>query len=75
MIKCQECEKQGLTPEHFDELGIIETLSYTVPFYDKEGNRHVHDTNRNTVNLRCCNGHRFTQVIPYTCWCGWKQNV
>lgn len=73
-IMCPECQEQGLVPEQIDELDSIETLAYAVPFYDKDSKRHVHDdANRHTVNFRCCNGHRFKQVIPNTCWCGWKQ--
>ena len=72
-IMCPECQSQGLVPAQIDELDSIVTLAYAVPFYDKDSKRHIHDINRHTMNFRCCNGHRFKQVIPNTCWCGWKQ--
>ncbi len=72
---CPTCAEQGITPERIIEGAGQSTLMYCEPFYDREGMRHFHDMNTTTVAYRCSNGHAFTQVVPRTCWCGWKQKV
>jgi len=74
-LVCQQCTEQGATPERIHDLGGVATLAFCSPFYDGNGRRHQHDTNRLTYDFRCSNGHQFSQMIPHTCWCGWVQEI
>jgi hypothetical protein len=74
-LVCQECAARGVTPGRIEDLGGMSTLMSYPAFYDGEGKRHDHNTNRFTCGFRCSNGHRFAQVVPHTCWCGWVQEI
>lgn len=74
-MKCVGCEKQDLIPERIDVLESVSTMAFVMPFIDKEGKSHIHNTNRTTQALRCSNQHRFERTEPHTCWCGWKQEI
>ena len=46
------------------------------PFYDRSGNKHIHDERQVMVKNLClrCN-HRWTTIQPNTCPCGWIQGI
>lgn len=71
-VFCQECQAIDITSTVRDN-GRSTTLMYCMPFYDKDGKKHHHDTNHVTASYICSNGHCFSVKIYNTCWCGWRQ--
>jgi len=73
-MKCPECINLKLKSKVF-ELNSVATLAHCPPYYDVDGNRHIHDSNYSTDNYECTNGHRWSIVSKKECWCGWPNNV
>lgn len=56
--------------------GAVTTLAHCPPFYDEDGCRHHHDSNKTTEDRSCSNGHRWSVVLsPRRCWCGWPDDA
>lgn len=70
---CPKCKKKGLKSRVFPGTGTT-TLMYCQPFYDEQGQYHHHDSNVNTMEYECSNGHHWTEQASGECWCGWPNN-
>lgn len=69
-MKCPECGKQGL--KSTIQVGNSSaTLMRAYPFYDEDGNRHMHDPNTVSTEYACSNGHDWVGHSRRFCWCGW----
>lgn len=55
-MKCPVCENKG-QKSIVTSLGGTTTLGYNPPFYDEEGEYHVHDYNTTRQGYKCSNGH------------------
>lgn len=42
-------------------------------FYDENGKKHYHDPNTHTTRYCCSNGHKWSEKVEGSCWCGWKR--
>lgn len=76
--KCQECEKQGLTPDRIDYIGSSATLLGGSTFWDKDGQEHYHNPNSYTHSYKCSNGHVWSDKEQKPCpACGdsWRQTA
>jgi hypothetical protein len=53
--------------------GTIGEWKWTSPFWDTDGNKHLHDTNVITGKYRCWSCDT-TWMVPFNneCWCGWS---
>ena len=67
---CPECRKQDLKSCVYPGCETV-TLAYCPPYYDEEGNCHIHDSNIRTAQYRCSNGHNWQEQTTGSCWCGW----
>lgn len=71
-IICETCQEQNVKSTVEEGMTSV-TAMYCAPFFDEEGNRHVHDTNVQRTSFTCSNGHSFTKQNKNSCWCGWEQ--
>lgn len=73
-MKCPVCAEAGERSKVF-VLGSSSTMMACPPYYDEDGQYHTHNTNRVATQFRCSNRHMWTQHVPNTCACGWKQEI
>lgn len=71
---CPECEKENKKSIVVEE-GSSKTLMACLPFFDTNGDKHLHDSNIITTKYRCSNGHCWIEKKSGECWCGWKGKV
>jgi len=62
-MKCPECVKLGAKSLVYPGI-CSSTLMYCPPYYDEEGNLHIHDGNITTCQYSCSNGHKWSEVVP-----------
>ncbi len=70
---CPECAKEGKKSTVYEGISMS-TAMFCQAYYDEEGRRHDHDSNRRTTEMHCSNGHHFVQLHENRCWCGWKSS-
>lgn len=63
-MKCQTCKEQGLISKVF-EGPVMETLMGFLPWWDENGVRHYHDSNRRTQHYWCSHSHQWDVKLPY----------
>lgn len=68
---CPECLRSNSISTIY-ESETTSTAAYFAPIYDENGKRHYHDLNRVLAHFYCSNGHRWSEELTNTCWCGWK---
>lgn len=74
-MKCPHCVEKNLKSSiQKADAGHTTALSCP-PYYDEEGKYHYHDSNVETSNYQCSNGHRFTKKRTGSCWCGWGKKL
>jgi len=66
---CPKCKEDGLESFVFEGSSTIALMGCFV-YYDKEGNRHIHDPNIITTHYTCSNGHSWVEQTKNKCWCG-----
>jgi hypothetical protein len=64
-MKCPVCVEAGDKSTVRDH-GQASTLMANLPFFDEDGLRHHHDSNRKTSAYSCSRGHRFEIVVYKT---------
>jgi hypothetical protein len=65
---CPFCKEEGLRSKVFGGGGTT-ILDYCPPFYDEDGEYHVHDCNISTTYYNCSNGHRWVKRGHPGCPC------
>jgi hypothetical protein len=65
-MKCPECFKEDLSSKVFILHGY-QTDMYCPPFYDENGDYHLHDYNLNHVNYTCSKDHYFKIIHKKKC--------
>jgi hypothetical protein len=71
-MRCPVCIKNKQKSEVID-LGCTATAMNCTSYYDKNGDYHLHDTNRYKSSFECTNGHRFERKFYMKCaTCGYK---
>lgn len=65
-MKCEECVAEG-ERSTVTSLGGMSTLMGFRPYYDEDGNYHVHDPNTTTSGYRCSRGHQFVESTLSPC--------
>ena len=71
IIICEACKNSGQISKVFP-CGETQTLIGYKPYYDEDGKYHNHNPNSTRTYYKCSNGHAWTDVKPYSCWCGWS---
>lgn len=65
-MKCRKCVNEGLKSIlHSGECTT--TLMGFSPYWDEDGNEHVHNPNRTTQSYSCSNGHRYIELSNRPC--------
>lgn len=73
-VICKACQDGGQKSKTY--LGMsMTTCVYYPPYHDEDGKYHHHDGNKTTTSYSCSNGHSFVLQEPYSCWCGWAQEI
>jgi hypothetical protein len=74
-MKCPECTKLGLRSKVY--VGTSSSTDIPCPpFYDEDGNYHLHDLNEVRSNYSCSQGHHWSEVWQLHCpTCGdsWRK--
>lgn len=65
-MKCPKCVVEGKKSYVFEDGGWT-TLVYCAPYYDEEGEYHVHDMNTSTWNFHCSEGHSWAESSGHQC--------
>ena len=65
-MKCPTCVAEGKR-SRVVELGGSSTAIGFSPYYDEDGNRHVHDPNAYSQWYQCSNGHEFAESRNSPC--------
>lgn len=68
---CRTCKSEGRTSRAYEGV-TASTAMDCRPYYDEQGKRHDHDSNRVTTSMTCSNGHHWDEPKYCTCWCGWS---
>lgn len=76
-MKCPECVKEGKKSRITQDVTRLTftTDVYCAPYWDEEGNRHIHDLNTTTTSYECSKGHKWTGSAGSSCWCGWPEKL
>jgi len=71
---CEECKKEGLESRVYTGM-CSKLMAYYEPFYDENGQYHLHDANVKTQHYYCSNEHEWREKSMKSCpTCGdwWK---
>lgn len=58
-MKCPFCEEEGKTSKVYVGIGSSTLMAHS-PYYDENGQFHMHDPNTHTGNYTCSNGHAWS---------------
>jgi hypothetical protein len=72
---CKQCKLNGVKST-IDVIPLNKDHEFN-PFYDENGQYHIHDSNLFEAIYRCSKGHQWSsESKKYVCWCGWgKEDV
>jgi hypothetical protein len=71
-VKCPECVKEGERSRVSDDGCSSTLLGGGGPFWDEDGNKHIHDPNRITQHYHCSRGHHWAERGRAPCpSCDW----
>lgn len=65
-MKCPACEREDLRSCVYPGMSTS-TLMYFAPYYDEDGNYHMHDSNTHTTHYSCSNGHNWSESSTGRC--------
>lgn len=65
-MKCPVCQEKGLKSNVYPGGGQSTLMGFT-PYYDEEGNYHIHDPNTITFSYSCSLGHKWKEVSKKEC--------
>ena len=65
-MKCPVCEREGKKSIVYPG-GSSETCMGYIPYYDEEGNHHVHNTNKTIETFCCSEDHHWSVVSRRAC--------
>lgn len=63
---CQQCKKEGRESKVHCDYTTSTLLGWS-PYFDEEGNLHVHDPNKKADGYRCSNGHYWAESYLKKC--------
>ena len=70
---CKACELNGVK----STIEVTSKQDLCVrPYYDEEGQYHIHDPYLLGEAYKCSKGHEWkSEGTKYVCWCGWGKDV
>lgn len=71
IMKCKECVKENLKSQVSIGSTTTTCMGYN-NYYDEDGKYHFHNPNIVSTEMRCTNGHTWSEKSKPSCWCGWK---